>query len=133
MTLLCAWPVRVIIPREILSGVRANADWRPILTGYREGSRGIDAVNHLFDFRDSVRMHSRWHLTHDFEWLALAQHHGVPTPLLDWTTNPMVALFFAACDSPESADAVYTVRAMEVISVNIVEPLLVFWCTESSQ
>jgi FRG domain-containing protein len=39
-----------------------------------------------------------------WEWIAIAQHYGMPTRLLDWTDNPLTALWFAVNQSPKDTD-----------------------------
>ncbi|KDC60102.1 FRG domain-containing protein [Bordetella bronchiseptica] len=91
---------------------RAIQDHEPLMKGAE-----LNEYWMLNEFRQKYHLYANHSPEYDnkFEWLALLQHHGCPTRLLDFSNSPYVAAYFAVAAARQDAAiwAIYDIEARE--------------------
>ena len=97
------WPLLPKIGREPYSGVHE----KQVFEAWKR--RAVEYA--------TLRVESDW------DWLAIAQHHGLATRLLDWTINPLNAAFFAVREHRKGNAIVYAVSFKKTKMAQDTHPL----------
>ncbi len=89
----------------------SSAEYKLLTSIGRRDDYSIEMERSLFlEFKKNYHSYTDQRPETDLEILFMAQHYGIPTRLIDWTYNPLIALYFASQPNDNKDGKVYSIE-----------------------
>lgn len=101
---------------------QADSSWSLVPKAWRPPFNNVDDAETFRNWKRRAIAYIDKEQYTDWDLLAIAQHTGLPTRLLDWTHNPLAAAFFATVDNADRDGAVFVYRPDALLIDNRASP-----------